>query len=439
MFPTSWIDEGFMIMVSKTLAAGHGYALPILGRFWHYPYILAVGPTVIVPAAFSIKLFGLSVAAARLPMTLYILGSCVTMYAFTRRLADTSAARWTALLLVTLSAFINTGKPVLGEIPGFFFLLLGLAALSRAEKHFPSHCVAGACFGLAVMTKLTFAFIYPILGILCCVAFLKKQWKTSMMLAGILVIAIVVYFPWRMLEISGGDSNILEETLLFVTSGIQNDTVLLNVFRRNPALLLRIPYLAFGIFLLLGGVGVWHMRKRMPWFQWGVITLLIASFTFHSFNLYGWYRHLLPAHLLLLIFVPIGAARLAGRKLSALLMTLIALLQGVWQFQHRGSGIGTELAKTVRIVREDYAETDLLIEQAEVFAQLPENPHWLFINRQGFSATWPEKFSVPDERQRCFLRLRKLNDQEAADWGDKVVPVGNSFIIPAPPDCANKK
>lgn len=426
-------------MVSKTLAAGHGYALPILGRLWHYPYILAVGPTVIVPAALSIKLFGLSVAAARLPMTLYVLGSCVTMYAFTRRLAGPSAARWTALLLVTLSAFINTGKPVLGEIPGFFFLLLGIAALGRAERNFPSLCAAGACLGLAVMTKLTFAFIYPILGILCCVAFLKKQRKTSMTLAGILVIAIIVYLPWRMLEISGGDSKILEETLLYITSGIQNDTVLLNVFRRNPALLLRIPYLAFGVFLLLGGMGALHMRKRMPWFQWSSIMLLIASFTFHSFNLYGWYRHLLPAHLLLLIFVPTGAERLAGRKLSALLMTLFVLLQGTWQFQHRGSGIGTELAKTVRIVREDYAKTDLLIEQAEVFAQLPENPHWLFISRPGFSATWPERFSAPDERQRCFLRLRKLSEQEVTDWGEKAVPAGNSFIIPAPPDCAARK
>jgi len=110
---------------------------------------------------------------------------------------------------------------------------------------------------------------------------------------------------------------------------------------------------------------------------------------------------------------------------------LIALAQGIWQFQHRGSGRGAALAETVRAVQEQYAETDLLIEHAEVFAQLPENPHWYFLMRERLSPTLTEPLTIP-ERLRCFAHLRKLTETEIPAYEKTGRPVGSYWIIPSP-------
>ena len=437
-FPVSWIDEGYFVMTAKTLAAGHGYAMPILGKLWYFPYFLAVGPTVILPTALSLQLFGLSLAAARLPMTVYLLGTCVVMYVFTRQIAGRESARWSTLLLVTLSAFVNTGKPVLGEVPGFFFLLVGISLMSSVngqDRHATKYDIAaGVAFGLSVMTKLTFGLVYPALGLLWCIALATRQWKIWKSLTVILCIAIAIYLPWYVLEFSAGGRTI-DEIFLYLSSGIDNDTVFLNVLRRMPELLLRLPFVAFGIFLLLGGTGLARLRSRIPWTQWGVIVLLIGFFTFYTFNLYGWYRHLLAAHLLLLPFVPVGAAKLFGKKFAIVVLVSIAIAQGIWQFQHRGAGRGSALAETVRIVQQDYATTDLLIEHSEVFAQLPENPHWLFLMRERLSPTITDPIVIPDS-MRCFAHLRKLNETEIPQYEKTGKPVGSYWIIPSPePGC----
>jgi hypothetical protein len=57
-------------MTARNVAEGRGYAIDLLRDLWHFPYFLAVGPTVILPVAVSLKLFGVSIAAARLPMTI---------------------------------------------------------------------------------------------------------------------------------------------------------------------------------------------------------------------------------------------------------------------------------------------------------------------------------------------------------------------------------
>ncbi len=450
-FPVSWIDEGYFVMTARTLAAGHGYAIPILGKLWYFPYFLAVGPTVIAPAALSLKLFGLSLAAARLPMTFYIFGTCIVMYCFTKRIAGVTAARWSTLLLISLSAFVNTGKPVLGEVPAFFFLLLGISLMSTPENGKNQKTMrtigAGAAFGLSVMTKLTFGLVYPALGILWCVALMTKQWRSVKSLTVILCVAVAVYAPWFLIEHSAGGKTI-SEIFSFVSSGTDNDTVFLNVLRTMPELLLRLPYIAFGIFLILGGRGLLQLKplfrqsstasKGMEWMLWYLIILLIGGFTLYTFNLYGWYRHLLPAHLLLLPFVPTGAAKIFGKKLAIAVLVSIAIAQGTWQFQHRGAGRGGALAETIRIVKQDFATTDLLIEQAEVFAQLPENPHWLFLMRERLSPTMTDALVIP-ETARCFARLRKLNESEIPAYEKTGKPVGSYWIVPSPePGCPSR-
>lgn len=434
-FPRAWLDEGLFIMTAKNLALGHGYAIPLLDHLWYYPYFLAIGPAVILPSALSIKLFGISVAAARFPMTLYILGTAVAMYMFTRDTEDRRAARWTVALLVTLSAFVNTGKPVLGEIPAFFFLLLGLLMMERVRHPVKRGVVSGILFGIAVMTKFTFVLILPALGIAWIVAIGKRQWREAASLAVAGALALVVYLPWRWLEIIHTPAGSLtEEVAKFVFGG--GNLPVLNVLRNNPDILLRLPFIAFFVMFALGMAGLWSARIHATRSSRIAITVTVILFILFFLNSYGWYRHLLPAHLLLLPFVPAGMMRLTRRwEIATVLLGTVVLTQAIWQLTHQGSGRATALMETVRIVREEYTDTDLLIEEPEVFAQLPDNPHWLYYIREGVSPTMPDMFRELSKEQRCFSRLRRLDDAELQKFTGEVA-AGYAWIIPPQAGCA---
>ncbi|MSR87479.1 phospholipid carrier-dependent glycosyltransferase [Candidatus Peribacteria bacterium] len=452
--PGTWIDEGLFIMTAKMVVAGKGYAIPLLDHVWYYPYFLAVGPTVILPTALSLKLFGLSVAAARFPMTLYVLGSAAAVYVFTRKVAGLSTARWTTALLVSLSAFINTGKPVLGEIPAFFFLMLGLLAMASIDQKraFPPAgrgAVSGIFFGISILTKLTFGLILPALAVSWVIALARKQWKevTALTVSGI--VAVLVYLPWRFIEATHTPAGSLtEEVDKFIFGG--GDMPILYVLRENNEILTRIPFVAFGIILVLGMVGLWSSSTKLSSSIKTALTTLVALFTLYFLNSYGWYRHLVPAHLLLLPFVPGGMSiiirstlRLASPALAKSYTSLLAMVamgfivlwQADWQIEHRGSGFGTASAMAAKILQEKYRDTDLLIEESELFAQLPENPHWLYLVRDRVSPSMPEIYRIPNPQQRCFQHVRKLSYEELEEYGDTALAMGSYHLLPRPVNC----
>ncbi len=450
LFPGAWVDEGLFIMTAKMVAAGAGYGIPLLDHVWYYPYFLAVGPTIILPTALSIKILGLSITAARIPMTLFILGSALTTYIFAQKVSDRSAARWATALLITLSAFINTGKPVLGEIPAFFFLILGCFVLTRERHDWKGGLLSGIFFGLSILTKLTFGLILPALILAWIAAAARRQWKEVWTLTISGITGFAVYLPWRIIEAMYTPAGSLTEEInksLFGTG----DLPLLYVLRENFGIFVRLPYLAFGAVLLLGTAGLWSRSVTISRSLRIIFTALIVLFTLYFLNSYGWYRHLVPAHLLLLPFVPAGiitilekirrtvaTAWLPARSVygaTFLILGVMVLAQGIWQWQYKGSSFGTASAETVDLLESDYRDTDLLIEEAELFAQLPDNPRWLYLIRYGISPSMPELFMTPTPEQRCFRRVKKLSAEESNKLGDTVVRVGNYHILPAPVDC----
>ncbi len=457
-FPRSWVDEGLFIMVAKMVAGGHGYGIPLLDHVWRYPYFLAVGPTIILPAALSIKLFGLSVAAARLPMTLYLLATCVVTYVFTQRAANTSTARWATALLISLSAFVNTGKPVLGEVPAFFFLLIGFFLMTMEAKPWKRGMGSGIFFGLSILTKLTYGLILPALGIAWISAAIRRQWQEVWSLTLSACVALIIYLPWRVLEALHTPAGSLTQEIgksIFGTGGLP----LLNVLRNNNGILLQLPFLAFSAITILGLLGLWSAHTRLTLEIKTTITTVAGLFLLYFLDSFGWYRHLLPAHLLLIPFVPAGISRLlsmpplsppkrgeggasrAGRgwRRSAVpaTLTIIIAAQALWQLDHRGSGVGTALAETVQMVEERYRDTDLLIENAEVLAQLPENPHWVYLIPADISPSMPALFLTPSKTERCFARLKAISGEERQQYGKRATILAGNYALLAPPsDCA---
>lgn len=431
-FPAAWADDSLFMIVARNVAEGDGYALRILDHVWPYPYILGVGPTLILPSALAIKFLGFSVEAARLPQMGFLLATALIFYVLADRTAGRTSARWSTLLLVTFSAFVNTGKPLLGEIPGFFFLLLGLFVLQRGEKTAWHAVIAGIAFGLAVLTKLTYGLIYPALGIAGLAALFRKDWREFSLLFLMGLAALAVSLPWRLLEASveGG----LSKDFLFLWG--QSEDAVAAPFAHllgNPHILLRLPFLSFVVFLVLGALGL-RERWRAPLEHFSLITSsLIVLFTLYFLSSFGWYRHLLPAHLLLLLFVPIGAEKLFTRCPAMLFLATVAALQCFWQLGHLGASGSTEAAEAATVIQRDLKDRDLIIRQAEVFTRLPKNPRWLFLTSPKLSERLPATYTEKTPAQKCTLTLRKFSEEERAEFKYQIVPLAGRYALLLPP------
>ncbi len=427
-FPAAWADEGLFLIVAKMIAAGKGYVLPLLNDEWAYPYFLNVGPTLIYPPALFIRLFGLSVTVARIPMVLYLLGATLLFYLFTLRTLGRRDARWATLLLVTFSAFINTGKPMLGEIPAMFFLLGGLLMLEKSAG-WKRTVGSGLLFGLAFLSKITFGLILPALGVAWLRAAYKREWREVGALTCIGLLTVLTYLPWRILEIAHTEGGSLAEEFSNFLLGSGGESTFMYVLRFERSILLTLPFLAFVAFLILGAVGFWHVRKKLTRSTGLVIVSMIALFLLYYLNGFGWYRLLLPGHLLLLPFVPAGAAAILGKRGSAALLSLLVLAQGYWQFSHHGSSQSTEGPEAAAYVMEKYADRDLVIEPTEVFARLPVNEHWKFIMPR-LSFSMPAAFSTLSGAQCRMPLLRKIGAADQDKTGSaKIEPVARRYVI----------
>lgn len=430
-FPAAWADDSLFMIVAREIAAGRGYALPILEKHWFYPYTLGVGPSLILPVAIAARLFGFSIAVARLPMTGFLLATLATFYFFTLRIAGRSTARWSTALLVTLSAFVNTGKPVLGEIPALFFLFLGLLLLQKKLTTTRS-IAAGVCFGLVVLTKISFGLLYPAMGIVWLSFLLRQQWSELRQCTIMGTVAVAVFLPWRIVEflVSPGIIN----DILFLWGKEQKDSVFpFFTLLESPSTLLRLPFLAFGIILFAGSLGFWKIRASLA----PALRLIVPPFILLVVLYFGssflWYRHLLPAHVLLLPFVPIGMEAAFKKRLAGIALAVILALQVGWQLDHRGARRSAEEKDVARTIAQDFAESPLIIQQAEIFVRLPENPRWLFLTNPLLTRHIPAPFGILSALQRCLPILRKLGEQERQEWEGRAQNIGGSYFIITPP------
>ena len=163
-WPPTWFDEGSHLMVPKTLVRLGVYADYDSAGFRYFGPTLGVGPTVLVPIAGVFELAGVGLLQARAVMALYLVLAVVAFHSLARKLASEAAALLAAILLVVAPAVgtLEFGRQVLGEVPAFCFLCLGLNLLvsNAAAARLPRLLAAGALLGLAAVTK------YQLLGVM---------------------------------------------------------------------------------------------------------------------------------------------------------------------------------------------------------------------------------------------------------------------------------
>lgn len=438
-FPETWIDDSLFLIVARNLAEGRGYTLPILGEFWSYPYMLAVGPTVITPAALGITFFGFSVAAARLPMVLYLIATSAVFYFFTRRIAGRTNAALALLLLVTLSAFVNAGKPVLGEVPGLFFLISGLLLWQRTRgKDLKGSFGSGVLLGLGAVTKLTYGIVFIALGMAFLAALAFRRWKDARVCFVVGTASAATFLAFTpMLGLS--DPGFLWE--LWQYAFAEGGSTFARLLLQNPGHLFKLPFLAFGVMVILGGYGLWLHRRDVVQDVWIVLIALITLFVLYFLNGLGWYRHLMPAHALLLPFVPSGIHAIFGRTGARTLLLCLAVAQGLWQFDHRGSPYkNTSMELAVRALEERYADIPLIIQQPEIFIRVHSHPRWKFMTTEFEAQNYPRFKHLPLlTEQHCLPVVRRLTGEQQQAFGERVDILSGSFTVIRPPESCRKE
>jgi hypothetical protein len=160
-------DDGAISLVAKSVAAGDGYSLPLnfiseSGRFAYHPGI-STGPTLVLPAAALIAVFGPQIWVPSVVTAIFALTILGLMGRHAGKLFGVERGSIFLIGLILLLYVVTSGEyfvhwyALLGEIPGL--LLLALAAYfaaggARGEWSARSSFIAGLLGGLAVNSKL---------------------------------------------------------------------------------------------------------------------------------------------------------------------------------------------------------------------------------------------------------------------------------------------
>lgn len=160
-------DEAYVLQAPVNLLTGSGYATTNWaegGNVVPFDPLLSTGPAVLLPAAASMALFGISIEAARwatLPFLLLLIASAAVVG---RRVSG----RWGALAALAGLLAINSASDypatvvfgfadAIGEFPSSALILLAIVLVSR------SRFWSGVALGVAITTKLLALLALPAL------------------------------------------------------------------------------------------------------------------------------------------------------------------------------------------------------------------------------------------------------------------------------------
>ncbi|MDX1377889.1 MAG: glycosyltransferase family 39 protein [Anaerolineales bacterium] len=307
-FPAPWFDEGSHLHVPKTLVQHGVYADISSEGFRYYGPTIGVGPTVMLPIAAVFKLFGIGLLQARLVMVFYLVAA---VYVF-HRLVEHLSGKWIAFVAVALMLssrsvlFLEYGRQLLGEVPGFFFIVIALYLWFSKwnENDWRRLSLIGLLFGLAMITKYQYLlFLAPtlILSWLLDIFYFKTSSHRNFLVPG--VIAAGSFCVWQLLTLQYlGPFTAMENLSLLQASAegaafnfslSQLDANFGELTSRAVYLGAVIPALIYGffisfsrsrdgqklsvIFLLITFNLVWYVVASIGWIRYAFLGLSLSS------------------------------------------------------------------------------------------------------------------------------------------------------------------
>jgi 4-amino-4-deoxy-L-arabinose transferase-like glycosyltransferase len=218
-YPAPWYDEGVNLQAARNLAESGRYGLAYDGFVQPFDPQMTTGPTVIGPVAASFRVFGPGVLQARAVMAAYALVAGLGLFWVTARLFGPLAGVFAVAVMAGIGDYVGLaeGRSVVGEVAALAYLFLGAGVLlhgwpgqrapwpgSRATNaqalgRTGTLALAGALFGLAIVTKAQFAVVVPVLLGVCVLG--VRSGTLSPARAGLLLVAVgLPVLAWQLFQ-----------------------------------------------------------------------------------------------------------------------------------------------------------------------------------------------------------------------------------------------
>lgn len=200
-WPSAWWDEGWYLDSARNWIQ-HGH----IGHYLDgqpIPPRIPVRFPVLVPTTISMKLFGVGIWQARLPVAILTI-MALALYGYISTILYNRKTAIVALLIVLILAPLDLnplylGRQIWAEMPMMFYLLAGYTLIWLAISRNPWWAVgASLSFGIAIHTKLQVPpfWIASIILAILVAAKLKQNTKIRILLSiaiGSVFVAIVSY------------------------------------------------------------------------------------------------------------------------------------------------------------------------------------------------------------------------------------------------------
>ncbi len=299
--PKLWVDEAKGIEMAKSFYESGKLDIEISpGVFSGVSYVLqSTGYPVTLPLALFFGIFGYGLAEARIYMLLWMILGLYVIFFVGKKFFGTKNALLALFLIATFASFYDNGRTVVGEIPGFLFLVSGM--YFWIEKRY--FYWTGIFWGLAIVAKPS---VYLILVPAMIVVLLLER---KGFFKKILKIAVGMFPPavvWIILVFQGLWSR---ESLLAIFNFYKNPygvsikenmvSNLLNFFHSTTLIY-------FGILFLAVVLAHYFLKEERlkPIFNF-VIIFAILAFVYYLRSP-GWLRYIIAGELLILFLIPVS-------------------------------------------------------------------------------------------------------------------------------------
>lgn len=356
--PGFWFDEGIIAGAAKAIAVSGVYGTQVApGEFFTQNFWITTGFPLVFPTAFFLKIFGVSVWAARLAPFLYLLGFVAVSYLLIKKLYGFGAAAWASVLLAIFNPLYGNGKAVLGEVPGLFWLVTGGLLYSHFEEKKKTGFLLAAAlsWGVAVSTKPYYYVFIPSVLFLAFWLLLRQKAITSrifFLLAGIFLLPLALLFSFAF-DFSSA-AGVGDTISYFLNSyGASSFDPLKNLWRfvseSTP-----IHFTFLSIFILVAWFARWRKGVGTPPLVYAFFIFMALSFVWYL-KTPGWYRYFFSIHLLALILFPavwFAVVDMLGRwmkkeciirRIGVGMIASIVFFQGGFSFFHYDDFRQTEI------------------------------------------------------------------------------------------------
>ncbi|MDP3999629.1 MAG: glycosyltransferase family 39 protein [bacterium] len=298
--PRLWIDEAKSIELARSFLGFGKLNVQIApGEFTDFPELLqSTGYPVTVPLAIFFKIFGYGLVQARIYMLIWMAIALMAIFVVGRSLFGEKLSLLSVGLIVTFASFHDSGRTVVGEIPGFIFLLIGFYLWLNKNSYFWS----GVLWGLAIVTKPSvFTWILPVMLVIFLLE--KSGFFKKLMLVGLG--ALPAAAGWVLLVLEQPFSKSAWVGILnFYQNPYSAGSLMENVAQNLLNAPLSTTLIYFGILFIL----LWRVRTKEENIKLKSLYSFIIIYGIFAFIYYlrspGWLRYILIAELLILFVLP---------------------------------------------------------------------------------------------------------------------------------------